>query len=124
MQRPNINDRRTIERIYPRAVFQQEANANARANASVLCGVRIAAPADAEGTFDLVRASRHSGESDPSEGAIFLSPTAQEARPGTPAPDWDGAYRRFIDEIIATASRAEFAPSPGPGDARLRGLRQ
>jgi hypothetical protein len=124
MRRPNINDRGTVEGIYPRAVFQQEANANARADASVLKGVRIISPADESGTFDLVRASRHAGESDPSEGAIFLAPSAQQAKPGAPAPAWDDAYARFIDEIIATATDAEFAPSPGPGDARLRGLRQ
>jgi hypothetical protein len=124
MQRPNVNDRSTVERIYPRAVFQQEANANARGDASVLRGVRIVSAADDAGVFDLVRASRHAGESDPSDGAIFLSPAAQEAMPGAPAPAWDDAYRRFIDRIIATAARAEFAPSPGPGDARLRGLRQ
>jgi len=124
MQRPNINDRSTVERIYPRAVFQQEANANARGNASVLSGVRIAAPADDAGAFDLVRASRHAGESDPSDGAIFLPPAAPGIAPGSPASAWDEAYARFIDKIIATASHAEFAPSPGPGDARLRGLRQ
>lgn len=124
MQRPNINRRDTVERIYPAAVFRQEANANARANASVLSGVRIASAADETGAFDLVRASRHAGESDPSDGAIFLSPVAQEAKPGSAAPEWEDAYARFIDEIIAAAASAEFAPSPGPGDARLRGLRQ
>jgi hypothetical protein len=124
MQQPNINDRATIERIYPRAVFQQEANANARANASVLCGVRIASAADDRGAFDLARASRHAGESDQSDGAIFLSPAPQPAAPGAPSPAWDDAYARFIDKIIDTATRAEFARSPGPGDARLRGLRQ
>ncbi len=124
MQRPNIKDRGTVERIYPRAVFQQEANANGCANASVLSGVRIVSAADDAGAFDLVRASRHAGESDPSDGAIFLSPSAQQAAPGSPAPAWEDAYRRFIDKIIATAARAEFAASPGPGDARLRGLRQ
>src|SRR5713101_5365604 len=76
------------------------------------------------GAFDLVRASRHAGESDPGNGAIFLSPAAPGAALGSPTPAWDDAYRRFIDKIIATAASAEFAPSPGPGDARLRGLRQ
>ena len=124
MQRPNINDRRTVEAIYPRAVFQQEANANTRAEASMRKGVRIASAADESGAFDLVRASRHAGEGDPSDGAVFLAPSAQQAGPGSPATAWDDAYARFIDEIIATAADAEFAPSPGPGDARLRGLRQ
>ena len=84
----------------------------------------IVSTADESGAFDLVRASRHAGESDPSDGAIFLPPAVPGAAPGSPAPAWDDAYRRFIDKVIATAARAEFAPSLGPGDARLRGLRQ
>jgi hypothetical protein len=40
------------------------------------------------------------------------------------APPPADAYARFIDNVIATAASAEFASSPGPGDARLRGLRQ
>jgi hypothetical protein len=90
----------------------------------VVSGVRIVSPADDRGAFELVRASRHTGESDSSDGAIFLPPMAQEVAPGSPAPAWDDAYARFIDQIIAMAKGAEFAPSPGPGDARLRGLRQ
>jgi hypothetical protein len=86
--------------------------------------VRIVSAADESGAFELVRASRHAGESDPSDGAIFLAPSAQQAKPGAPAEAWDDAYARFIDEVIATAAEAEFAPSSGPGDARLRGLRQ
>lgn len=134
MQRANINDRSTIERIYPRAVFMQESNANARAQASVRCGVRIGSAPDASGAFDLVRASRHAGEPDSGNGAVFLSPVAQGTGHGAdyPAVAASGdagtrprdAYSAFIDKIIAAARGAHVAPAPGRGDIRLRGLRQ
>ncbi len=129
MQRANINDRSTIERIYPRAVFQQEANANSRARASVLCGVRIASAPDADGAFDLTRASRHAGEAESGDGAVFLSPTAQQTGHGTNYPAAAGPlqaagdrdpYSAFIDKIIAAARSAPVTPSPGRGGARLR----
>ncbi len=41
LPRANLHDRSSIERIYPRAVFERDANANARAKASVLSGVHI-----------------------------------------------------------------------------------
>ncbi len=133
MRRANIHDRGTIESIYPRAVFQQEANANARAKASVLSGVRITSAPDAEGAFDLARASRHTGEAEASDGAIFLSPIAQDTAHGAEYPvaadsheatGGGDPYSAFIDKIIATARDAPIAPSPGRGDVRLRGLRQ
>lgn len=133
MQRANINDRSTIEGIYPRAVFMQESNANARAQATVRCGVRIGSAPDASGAFDLVRASRHAGEPDSGNGAVFLSPVAQETGHGADYPaaaSGDAgtrprdAYGAFIDEIIAAARSAHAAPAPGRGDMRLRGLRQ
>ncbi len=133
MQRANINDRSTIERIYPRAVFQQEANANSRAKASVVSGVRIISAPDADGSFDLARASRHAGAAESSDGAVFLSPTLQQTGHGSDDPAAAGAgqaaggndpYSAFIDRIIATARSAPVASSPGRGDARLRGLRQ
>ncbi len=133
MQRANINDRSTIERIYPRAVFQQEANANSRAKASVLSGVRIASAPDADGGFDLTRASRHAGEAESGDGAVFLSPRAQQTGhgadyPATAAPPQTAGdrdpYAAFIDQIIAAARRAPAAPVSSHSDAKLRGLRQ
>ncbi len=134
--RANLRDRASIERIYPRAVFERDANANARAKASVLSGVHISSAPDESCEFDLTRASRHVGEADTPGGAIFLCPFAQ-ARDGGRGDEYPAAagssaaqgpkrsaYDLFIDRIIETARDARFDPSPGPGDARLRGARQ
>ena len=130
MRRANIRDRASIERIYPRAVFDAEGKANLRAMASVLNGVSIASAIAEDGAFDLVRASRHVGEQDSEGGAIFLCPFAQKQPAGAgkgdegASPPPDDPYAVFIDKIIATARDAPLDPSPGPGDARLRGARQ
>lgn len=137
MPHANIHDRASIERVYPRALFENEANANSQAKADLLKGVTILSSPDAEGAFELQRASRHVGEQSKNagDGGIFISPFAQEpitgvradypatAGSGAPAGDRD-PYRRFIDRLVAEALRAKIDPSPGPGDARLRGLRQ
>lgn len=134
--RANLRDRSSIERIYPRAVFARDANANSRAKVSVLSGVHISSAPDEAAEFDLARASRHVGEESSSGGAVFLCPFAQEAagdgHGDYPAQAQSSAtagpkrsdYDAFIDRIIETARNAQFGPSPGPGDARLQGQRQ
>lgn len=133
MQPANVNDRASVERIYPRAVFERDANANMRAKASVLCGVHITSTPDASGAFELARAARHAGEQDSGDAAIFLCPFAQETGHGRdypatatpPAGDGERApYDAFIDKIIATARHAQLPPATGRGDVRLKGLRQ
>jgi plasmid stability protein len=133
MPRANIHDRSTIEAIYPPAVFAREANANARAKASVLRGLSIRSAPDETGAFELVRAARHAGETEIEGGAIFLCPFAQgtgenaqyPARaPAAPDDPARCSYDRFIDEVLAAAPRAPLMPTPGRGDVRLKGLRQ
>jgi hypothetical protein len=133
MHRADINDRESIERIYPRAVFAREANANMRAKASVLSGVQIASAPDGQGHFELTRASRHAGEDRSSAGAIFLCPFAQRSGHGADDPAAAAppsgerprdAYDAFIDEVIAKARGARFPEPTGRHDPRLRGLRQ
>jgi hypothetical protein len=133
MSQANIHDRASIESIYPRAVFAREANANARAKASVLRGLSIGSAPEGTGAFELVRAARHTGEKEVEGGAIFLCPFAQGTGENAANPaaasaasggSARGAYDLFIDEVIATASRATAPPTAGRGDARLRGLRQ
>ena len=134
MDRANINDRTSIARLYPFAAFLGEANANMRARASMWRGVEIIAGPDAEGWFAMTRASRHAGEREVAGGARFLCPFAQATghAPDYPAPAAasggdDGraaAYDGFIDNIIAAARAMPPEPAPGPGDIRLRGLRQ
>ncbi len=135
LPRANLHDRSSIERIYPRAVFERDANANARAKASVLSGVHISSAPDDSSEFDLARASRHVGEDAAPGGAVFLWPVAQaasahnddypaDAASSKPVGPKRSAYDAFIDRIIETARRVDFGRSPGPGDARLRGQRQ
>jgi hypothetical protein len=136
MERANIHDRGCIERIYPRAVFEQEALSNTRGKASVLHGVRIYSAPDGSGAFDLARAAHQVGEDERSTNSVFLCPFAHQ-RTALDAGGRGGNadrlnalagvrddYDAFIDKIIATARRVRFDPAPGRGDPRLRGLRQ
>jgi hypothetical protein len=115
MSNANINDRSSIERIYPRAVFLRESTVNARAKASVLRGLQILAGADAAGRFDLVRAARRAAEPETSSGA-FLSPSA------APAEETADPYDAFLDRVIATA-RATRHPDAERDDPRRKGSR-
>jgi hypothetical protein len=114
--RANIRDRAGLERFYPRADFETEAQANRRGDAAVLKGLRIDSMPDENGAFDVVRAARQIGEADNPANSLFLCPYAQ----GDRALDYGG----FLDKIIAAAESAQLDRSPGPGDARLRGPRQ
>jgi hypothetical protein len=119
MSNADINDRGSIERIYPRAVFLRETNANARAKASVLRGLSILAGADAAGRFEMVRAARRAGAAAAGDGA-FLYPVAAAASDAAAAAD---PYDVFLDRVIATARTAQPAENAGCGDARRTGLR-
>ena len=116
MSNANINDRSSIERIYPRAVFLRESTANARAMASVLRGLQILAGADAAGRFDLVRAARRAAELETSSGA-FLSPSVASEAGETADP-----YDAFLDRVIATA-RATQHPDAERDDPRRKDSR-
>jgi hypothetical protein len=136
MKAANINDRASIEQIYPRAVFEREAQANTRAKASVIYGVRIHSMPDESGAFQLIRASHHVGEDERQSGSVFLCPFAQEVAyveqgndDGAVEPRRDagivrGDYDAFVDKIIDTARTARLDEAPGRGDMRLQGLRQ
>jgi len=121
----NIRDRGSIERLYPPDVFAADAAANDRPKAERLQGVRIASAPDDAGEFALERSAQQAGEA---PGAVFLAPfhrrTAADGAASDPDPRH--GYDGFIDDIIAAAQRRGYHPSasPGPGDARLRGLRQ
>jgi hypothetical protein len=136
MKAANINDRASIERIYPRAVFEREAQANTRAKASVLYGVRIHSMPDESGAFQLIRASHHVGEDERQSGSVFLCPFAQETPFVERGNDYGavtqrrdagvvrGDYDGFVDKIIETARSVRLDETPGRGDMRLQGLRQ
>jgi hypothetical protein len=133
----NIRVRQSIETIYPEEAFALEAGQNSRTKTTVQKGVRILSAADANGDFELERASRQVGEAGGPDQALFLSPdlvssadALVEGGYGTTVqresgPDAHKAadYTAFIDRIIAAAREAEFRPAPA-GDERLRGPRQ
>jgi hypothetical protein len=142
MPEANINDRSSVERLYPRQHFDRDAGENADAKATVHRGLRIVSPVDPNGRFNAERASRHVGESDPEGDTVFLAPfLAKDSEPlrGTgayggpadpyaaPAPAGSGGrkdqdYRAFIDRIIEAAGSAEFKPAVGRHEDRLRGF--
>lgn len=133
MSNANINERASIEAIYPRAVFLRESNANARAKASMLRGLSIRSAPDADGNIAIARAARHVGEQTPDEGALFLCPFAQAtphaaeypaAATAGAAADPRDPYDEFIDRVIAAARTAPLPEPTGRGDPRLKGLRQ
>jgi hypothetical protein len=120
----NIHDRRSIERVYPADAFAVDAAQNQKQPANELIrGVRIAAPPDGNGVFELAPAARHIGED---SGREFLAPYRPVGAEAHASADPDRGYASFIDDIIAAARElAETTrPSPGTSDPRLQGARQ
>lgn len=117
-----IDDRAAIERAYPPETYATDAAANQKQPANpYLQGVRLTVSPDTAMGFEVAPASQQVGEV---AGAVFLAPY----RPvqGDGAHDISRGYDAFIDEIIAAVPklRDKADASPGPGDPRLRGLRQ
>lgn len=127
MANANIHDRASIERAYPSEAYASDASQNERRKPATLKGVRITAAADQHGNFTIEPAAQHAGEA-AGGAAVFLAPfhriTAAENAAADPDPRQ--GYDAFLDEIIEAAQRLGFRAeaSPGPGDPRLRGLRQ
>jgi hypothetical protein len=140
MPEANINDRASIEAIYPREVFRSDAARNSDAKAAVLHGVSIASEVSEGGAFALQRASRHVGEGDPLGDTLFLAPflgdayaameqtpaygaTKEKARGLEKVDRQDADYDAFIERVIAAASQARFKEAIGRHEERLRGFR-
>jgi hypothetical protein len=125
MDKANVHDRRSIERIYPPDAFARDAGENDRARIAMLKGVRVVSAPDDNGDFEVSPAAQYSGEV---AGTVFLAPFHRRATSehGAANPDPHHGYDEFIDDIIEAAWRHGYraAASPGPGDARLRGERQ
>ena len=58
----NINDRQSIERLYPPDAFARDAAENDRHRIEILKGVRIASAPDGDGNFALEPAAQYAGE--------------------------------------------------------------
>lgn len=147
----NINNRPSIERIYPIGEFAVDAAQNAKQPANELVrGVRILSAPDDGGEFEMARATKHVGEVHGNVfflaahrtlcglhvfAAVYQSLESEarafpRSRLGQPYalmnPDPRSEYDSFIGAIIAAASQVGFrrSASPGRGDARLQGPRQ
>lgn len=139
MSTANVNDRASIERIYPREAFEQDAAKNSRGKALVLEGVLIASQPGENGEFELVRKRRQVGENDPEGDTLFVAPylgqdygaLAQTAAYGAAEEKGDAVakveqssreYAAFIDRIVATAKAAHFKEPIGRHEERLKGF--
>ena len=145
MTSANINDRSSVERLYPRDAFEADAGSNARGKATVLHGLRILSGPNASGAFRVARASQHVGEVHVGEAqgrgnGLFLAPDlganvaalaqnetdyggAEEKGDAMASVDARGAeYQAFIDRVLASARAADFDQPIGRGEERLKGF--
>jgi hypothetical protein len=139
MPEADVNDRASIERLYPREDFERDAGENARDKATVQRGLRIVSAVGADGRFRAERASRHVGEEDREADTVFLAPFLVEASAPLQQGGAYGAavetgealattphkaddYRAFVDRIIETAKAADFKPPIGRNEKRLQGF--
>ena len=135
MAKANLNDRGSIEKIYPESAWEKDAAGNARGGAAIVHGVKILSQPEADGSFELTAMSQHVGERDPESDVIFIPAFEADAAAaadgatyaGSVAPvtdhDHPGEYARFIDAVIEAAKKADFKPAIGKGDERIKGFR-
>ncbi|TWA74294.1 hypothetical protein FBZ82_101309 [Azospirillum brasilense] len=137
MQTANIHDPSSIESVYPRSAFDNDARQNARDKEAVEHGVMILSMPDADGNFSLKPSQRHVGEPETTTHSIFLSPTLENSEYGAIKPSGSGydgpiepaeasetsgdPYRSFVESLIQAARGADFPPQP-PAES-LKGFR-
>jgi len=139
MPHANINDRASLERLYPQDDFERDAGENSDAKATSHRGLRILSAVGPDGAFSAERGLRHVGEADPESDTVFVAPflaqsyaplqqtdiyggPAATGDPGQRGQDKADDYQTFIDRIIAAAKAAEFKPAVGRHEDRLRGF--
>ena len=137
MRRANINDRQTVEAVYPFEAFEEDAARNALDKSQVVHGIRIDSVPDAQGWFDLIRARRHVGELTGSSEAVFLhaeephlsGPMQNDPDEGAPQKPGETAetrrkeYEAFLDRILDEARSADIPEPIGREETRLQGFR-
>jgi hypothetical protein len=126
----NVNDRASLERVYPPEAYARDVARNDQALDPLRYGVAVRSAPDAGGRFELSQAVRHPGEP---ESPVFLAPAkrVEELVDGGRAPSQRGpaqpqrGYDAFLDDIVDAATRFGFRPEDAPGrnEPRLRGLR-
>jgi hypothetical protein len=137
----NIFRRETVEAIYPRDVFENDAGLNSTADAVILHGVFIGSAPDEQGQFRIARATRQVGEAQDQSGLLFLPPymgkaygafSLQGGSKGAVIENRDimephpEEYIAFIDELIRAARNLCGPPAQsdvGSGGDQFRGLR-
>jgi hypothetical protein len=139
MAQANINDRLTLERLYPREAFDRDSRLNAEIKTEILHGLKITSAPDETGAFRLTRASRHVAELNPEGDVVFVFPHGYrgddalmqgpdyggpEERKQAPSGGQDAgtAYDRFIDQVVEAAQSADFKPAIGCRESRLEGF--
>jgi len=136
MSTATIDDRASLERVYPRETFERDSRENARADVAVTHGLRILSPPDPSGVFGVMRAHQHAGERDPEGDSVFLAPSLTEqpgalaASPayggeqdgGPPPEPGPSRYEKFLNAVFQVARTAEFKRPIGRGEERLRGF--
>jgi hypothetical protein len=109
MTKVSVDDRGSLERLYPKDAFASDAAWNELPNA-ITRGARVASAPDKNGSFEVDRASRHAGEP---ETPYFLAPQKGQD------------YGQFLDDIVTAAVRfgQRTEETPGQGDPRIKGFR-
>ncbi|WP_375460512.1 hypothetical protein [uncultured Enterovirga sp.] len=115
----NLNDRASLEQLYPRDKFRQDAGQNSVGKASVLHGLRIMSQPDETGSFELVVAKRQVGERDPEGDTVFLPAFLKSESGGTEEQQAD--YGNYLDRVLEAARAVDFKSAIGD-DARLAGF--
>ncbi|PWC31374.1 hypothetical protein [Azospirillum sp. TSO35-2] len=140
MAEANVNDRSSVERMYDKDTFEQDAAWNARGKATILRGVKILSAPDDEGRIELSRASQHAGEGNLEGDSVFVpaykvqdalstdgNAYSSSVEPVSPkgGPGQGGtadAYRAFIDQILQAAQTGPFKSDIGLDEDRLKGF--
>ena len=137
MTSANISDRRSVEKIYPRDVWEAEAANNSQGGQKILGGLLIESQPDDAGNFHLRRTTRGSAEIEGSQHyVIFICPYMGRAYDVfTPIFGVHGAikekhdalesvddeYDDFIARVLDAASHARLSHIPVAGDRLPRG---
>lgn len=135
----NINDRASLEKLYSREQFEQDAARNIAVNTSVVHGLLVTSAPDGTGAFSVAGLSRQVGEGDPEGDSLFFIPHLHEASEGLVAAPYGGEreradseakidrrgadYKRFLDRVLTAVRSAEFKTPIGRDDERVKGFR-